>query len=145
MNKKTAAKAAVVNTSEKTSSGKTTASTEVVKPLNVVGKELQSEVNSEQLKKEVLEKAVKETKDQLTEKVKQKTETVGNVAAEVYIQYTNEQATLKEVIEAVKEEYVAMGHHIETLKSLQIYLKPEEYKAYYVINKKMAGSVPLFQ
>ena len=46
MNKKTAAKAAVVNTSEKTSSGKTTASTEVVKPLNVVGKELQSEVNS---------------------------------------------------------------------------------------------------
>ena len=48
---------------------------------------------------------------------------------------------------AVKEQivaaYVAEGHRASAIKKLTIYLKPEERKAYYVINEKATGDVDL--
>ena len=58
---------------------------------------------------------------------------------EVFIQYQG-----KEAIEKAKAEFVANGHRVSSIKSLQVYLKPEEYAAYYVINQKFAGRVDLF-
>ena len=40
--------------------------------------------------------------------------------------------------------FVAEGHRAGCIKTLNIYVKPEEYKAYYVINDKFFGSVDLF-
>jgi len=48
------------------------------------------------------------------------------------------------VIEKAKNEFVAEGHRASSIKSLQVYLKPEEFAAYYVINQKFAGRVDLF-
>lgn len=63
---------------------------------------------------------------------------------EVFIQYQGQEAVVADAIEKAKAEFVADGHRVSSIKSLQIYLKPEEYAAYYVINQKFAGRVDLF-
>lgn len=66
------------------------------------------------------------------------------VVPEIYIQYGGGEATVETVIAKATELYVADGHRASSIKSLQVYLKPEEGAAYYVINKKNAGRVDLF-
>lgn len=63
---------------------------------------------------------------------------------EVIIQFQGREATIEDAIEKAKGEYVAAGHRVSSIKSLQVYLKPEEATAYYVINQKFAGKVDLF-
>lgn len=63
---------------------------------------------------------------------------------EVFIQYQNNEGIVADAVEKAKAAYVAEGHRVSSIKSLQIYLKPEEYAAYYVINQKFAGRVDLF-
>lgn len=48
------------------------------------------------------------------------------------------------MIERAKEAFTADGHRASSIKSLKVYLKPEEYAAYYVINDTYAGKVNLF-
>lgn len=64
--------------------------------------------------------------------------------SEVYIQFGGREANVESVIAKATELYVADGHRASSIKSLQVYLKPEESAAYYVINKKYAGRVELF-
>lgn len=63
---------------------------------------------------------------------------------EVFIQYQGRESVVADAIEKAKAEFVADGHRVSSIKSLQVYLKPEEYAAYYVINEKFAGRVDLF-
>ena len=63
---------------------------------------------------------------------------------EVYIQYQGREGVVEDAIKKVTEQFVAEGHRASTIKSLQLYLKPEENAAYYVINQKIAGRVDLF-
>lgn len=63
---------------------------------------------------------------------------------EVFIQFQNKEAVVEDAIAKAKGQFVADGHRMSTIKSLQIYLKPEEGAAYYVINRKFAGRVDLF-
>ncbi|MCM1307735.1 MAG: DUF6465 family protein [Butyrivibrio sp.] len=64
--------------------------------------------------------------------------------SEVYVQFGGREANVDGVIAKATELYVADGHRASSIKSLQVYLKPEESAAYYVINKKYAGRVELF-
>ncbi len=66
------------------------------------------------------------------------------VKPEVFIQYQGNEAMVAEAIEKAKLAFVADGHRLSTIKTFQVYLKPEEYAAYYVINKKFTGRVDLF-
>lgn len=63
---------------------------------------------------------------------------------EVVIQYAGNAAQVEEIIEKVKKLYAEDGHYLASLKSLQVYIKPEENAAYYVINKKQNGKIDLF-
>lgn len=45
--------------------------------------------------------------------------------------------------EQVIADYVAAGHQKSGISSLTVYIKPEERKAYYVINDKTSGSVDI--
>lgn len=64
---------------------------------------------------------------------------------QVYIEYQGRQAADASVVDRVKAAFVASGHRVSSIKSLQIYIKPEEFKAYYVINDgKYTGDVDLF-
>lgn len=63
---------------------------------------------------------------------------------EIKIQFAGNEADEDEIVNAIKNKYVSEGHRVSAIKSLQIYLKPEENAAYYVINQKSMGMVPLF-
>ncbi len=64
--------------------------------------------------------------------------------AEIAIQYQNNEVDLDKVEERVKAQYVSEGHKAGSIKKINIYVKPEEYSAYYVINEKFSGRVDLF-
>ena len=65
-------------------------------------------------------------------------------STEVVVEFYGQQSSVESVEERVKAAFVAEGHKAGTIKSLKIYLKPEEQAAYYVINDKFAGRVDLF-
>lgn len=69
------------------------------------------------------------------------------VQPEVFVQYTDngeQEANVIELVNKVKALYVADGHRESSIKSLQIYMKPQEWKVYYVINNKITGSIDMF-
>lgn len=60
------------------------------------------------------------------------------------VQYQNNDTEIATLEERVKAQFVAEGHRAGAIKKLDIYIKPEEYAAYYVINEKFSGRVDLF-
>ena len=103
-----------------------------------------------------VKEAVKETAEKATEKVeaakivkkpaakKAAPAKKEEVKPEVFVQFQGQEAVLADVIEKAKKQFVEEGHRASSIKSIQVYLKPEEYAAYYVINQKHAGRVDLF-
>lgn len=63
---------------------------------------------------------------------------------EIFIQYGPGESSVGAVVERIRNEYVEQGHRLSSIKSLKVYLKPEDRSAYYVINDKVAGRVDLF-
>lgn len=69
------------------------------------------------------------------------------VVPEVFIQYTDngkQEADIADIIAQIKALYVAEGHRESSIKSLKVYMKPQEWKAYYVINDKIEGNIMIF-
>lgn len=62
---------------------------------------------------------------------------------EIYVQFQAMEFTTKDVMEKAKQAFVAEGHRESSIKSIRLYIKPEESMAYYVINDKFAGGVSL--
>lgn len=75
---------------------------------------------------------------------KTKREKVKETATEVILQYRNYEVNMDDVTERVKAHYVAKGNKPESIENMQIYVKPEDFTAYYVINDREAGKVNLF-
>ena len=61
--------------------------------------------------------------------------------AEKKVEAVAEKAQKTEKKAAAKAAYVAEGHRASSIKKLAVYIKPEERKAYYVINEKDTGSI----
>lgn len=67
------------------------------------------------------------------------------VKTEIRLQLHGNDISLTDLEEKVKAQFVAEGHRAGCIKDLTIYAKPEENKAYYVINdSKFTGNVDLF-
>ena len=133
----TAAKAAETvkeagNTVKEVASKTAEAAKETVKVASEKAAEVKETAKEES--KKVADKAT-ETKD---------TEKKNELVSEVYVQFAGQEAKVDAVIERATQAYVADGHRASSIKSLQVYLKPEESAAYYVINSKYAGKVDLF-
>ena len=60
------------------------------------------------------------------------------------IQYQSNDSDLSAIEEKIKAQFAAEGHRVGTIKKLYIYIKPEDYSSYYVINDKFSGRVDLF-
>ena len=86
--------------------------------------------------------ATKETaaKKPATKKATVKAEKV----VETYVEFAGNQVLLSSVEDRVKAAYVAEGHRESSIKTLKVYVKPEENAAYYVINEDNVGRVDLF-
>ena len=93
----------------------------------------------------VVDKA-KEVTKKVEKTVKEKVAEVKAAAAdpEVYVQYQGNESNLAVITERIKKQYVEEGHKESDIKSLKIYLKPEDASAYYVINDNNSGKVFLF-
>ena len=66
-----------------------------------------------------------------------------NATSKVYVQYAGNEVLAKDVLERAREAYIAEGHSASGIKSIQVYIKPEENAAFYVINNN-AGRIDLF-
>lgn len=62
----------------------------------------------------------------------------------IFFQYREYEANLDTVTERVKAHYYAKGHAEGSIENIQIYIKPEDFTAYYVINDGVVGKVNLF-
>ena len=78
------------------------------------------------------------TKKAPAKKAEVKKETV------ITVQYQGNEVAVANVEEKVKAAFTAEGHKTSSIKTLNIYVKPEEFSAYYVINEKYTGRVDLF-
>lgn len=96
-----------------------------------------AETKKETMKKEA--PAKKTAKKAPAKKGEAKTEKI----EEIYLQFHGQEIFTKEILERAKQAYVSEGHRESSIKSIRLYIKPEENMAYYVINEKIAGGVTL--
>ena len=80
----------------------------------------------------------KEVKKAPAKKAAAKAETV------ITLEFGEYSAVMAEVEGKVKAQFVAEGNKESAIKSLNIYVKPFENSAYYVINGDITGRVDLF-
>lgn len=62
---------------------------------------------------------------------------------EVYIQFGGREVLESEVLDKVKKSWTELGNKIGDMLDVKVYIKPEEAKAYYVINEDVKGYVEL--
>ena len=67
-----------------------------------------------------------------------------NVNYEILVQYDGLESDLSAIYERVKKTYVEAGNDINSIKDIKLYLKPQDFTAYYVINGDITGRVDLF-
>lgn len=108
-------------------------------------------VKKEEVKKEAEKKetAKKETAKKETAKKKPgrkpgSTNKKKEETTEVFVEFYGQQSSITDIQQKITDAFVAEGHRPSTIKSLKVYLKPEDSAAYYVINEKFAGRVDLF-
>lgn len=133
---------------------KAPAKTEVKAPVKAeVKTEIKTETTvpkAEEVKAEVKEEAKKApAKKETAKKAPAKKATPAKAAkAEIktalYVQFAGNEVTEADIIDKVKAAYVAEGHKESAIKEINLYVKPEEYAVYYVINDKAIGKVNLF-
>jgi len=101
-------------------------------------KEVKAEAKKAPAKKAPAKKAATTEKKAPAKKAAAKVETV------ITVQFGGNEVAIATVEEKVKAQFVAEGHKASSIKSLNIYVKPEEASAYYVINGDVTGRVDLF-
>ncbi|MDD2959212.1 MAG: DUF6465 family protein [Lachnospiraceae bacterium] len=66
------------------------------------------------------------------------------INAKLILQYEGNETNVECIKEKAKDDFVKAGHKEEEITDIAIYLKTEDYAAYYVINGVYAGKVDLF-
>lgn len=67
-----------------------------------------------------------------------------DVSPEVILQYRGYEVNIEALTERIRAHYYSKGFKKGTIKDMQIYMKPEDFTAYYVINDGVVGKVNLF-
>ncbi len=115
----------------------TTPVKEVVKKEEVKAvKEAKTEV-----KAEAKPAAKKATKKPAKKGAKRGPKPASERTVNLHVQFGGREVSYTELVNRVKDMWKAEGKRETSLKSLNIYVKPEEFKAYYVINDKITGEL----
>ncbi len=61
----------------------------------------------------------------------------------LYVEFAGKQTLDKDLITKVKELWTAEGNKVKDINTLNLYVKPEESAAYYVINEEVSGKIEL--
>ena len=97
----------------------------------------------EEVKEEVKAKKAP-AKKATTEKKAPAKKAAAKAETVITLEFGDYTAVMANVEEKVKAQYVAEGHKASSIKSLNIYVKPFENAAYYVVNGDVTGRVDLF-
>lgn len=57
-----------------------------------------------------------------------------DIVKEVYFEFNGMQVNSDDLVERAKEAYIAEGHKLEDVKTVQIYINANERRVYYVVN-----------
>ncbi len=67
---------------------------------------------------------------------------MAQIKTKIELQYADKNISSEDLIARAKAAYEA-EYGVKGAKNLELYVKPEENKAYYVVNNKMTGSIDL--
>ncbi len=67
---------------------------------------------------------------------------IADVKVTAFVQFMGSEAAVNDLVEAAKADFKA-SHKRTKIESLRLYVKPEDYTAYYVINDSFAGQVSM--
>lgn len=137
--RKTVKKAAETTTQTQEVKTAEKAAAEAVKAEKAAAKETEKSAVKETAKaaEEKPAKAEKKT----TARTRKTTAAKKEIKAEIVLQYGEKEVSTKDMIAAVKKEWTKAKHKISDIKSMELYVKPEDYAVYYVINGDTTGKV----
>lgn len=75
-----------------------------------------------------------EPKKETAKKTPAKRTTAKDIKTSVVVQFAGKEVAEKDLIAAVKKAYTKKGNKVGDIKTIEIYVKPEENAAYYVVN-----------
>ncbi|WP_051538105.1 DUF6465 family protein [Butyrivibrio proteoclasticus] len=64
-----------------------------------------------------------------------------NCKEEVFVQYAAHEVRTSDIVKAAKADYIAKGHVESDIKEIQVYIKPSDNAAYYVVNHAETGKI----
>lgn len=100
-----------------------------------VSNSIVTEVKAAEVKAETKTEAPKaEEPKKETKKAPAKRAAAKDIKTSVVVQFAGKEVTEKELIAAVKKAYTKKGNKVSDIKTIEIYVKPEENAAYYVVN-----------
>lgn len=70
-----------------------------------------------------------------------KTTAKKEIKVSTFVQYYGKQVEEKEIIANVKKAWTGSGKKVGDIKTMELYIKPEENAVYYVVNGTETGSV----
>lgn len=89
-------------------------------------------------KKTVAKKATKKT----TKKgAKRGPKPASERTVDLHVQYLGKEVSYNDLVTRIKDMWKEQGKRETSLKNLEIYVKPEDFKAYYVINGDITGEI----
>lgn len=62
--------------------------------------------------------------------------------AELFLEFGGKQIAEADIVKTAKKIWTDDGNKISDINSLDLYIKPEENKAYFVINENYTGNFP---
>ncbi len=110
------------------------AETKTATPVKEVAKKEEKEAPAKSATKKTTKKSAKKGAKRGPKPASERT-------VELYVQYGEKEVTYTDLVTRVKDMWKEQGKRETSLKSLNIYVKPEESKAYYVINEKITGEL----
>lgn len=134
-------KTSTPKTAAKTKAAKTAAA--AVKTVEKVAEAATETVKAAAVPVEKVKEEVVKAVEQAPEK--KKTTTAKKAVAEtVYLQYLGKEINKADLMKQVKDIWTKeLKNKVGDMKSVTLYLKPEENKAYYVINEEVTGSIDM--
>ena len=89
---------------------------------------------------DVVENKIADTVED-AKKVAKKTTTKKDIKTTLFVEYYGKQVEDKVIIAAVKKAWTKAGNKVSDIKSMELYVKPEDAAVYYVINKTESGKI----
>lgn len=88
--------------------------------------------------------AKKTTAKKTTTTAKKAAAKKSEIKTEIFLQFSGKEYTQDEILQKVKDIWTYdLNNNVDDIKDVQIYLKPEESAAYYVVNGNTTGKVVL--